>query len=172
MSDLCHIYYLAGLWEQWDTIVYPKGIPTEHGVKIAQDESGPGMAEYVLSQLYLSYDDPENTNPQITDNPEDQERVVERCLIIYLRSYKSKLQSCDVFSTTFAISQMVNDVRKIFDQLQNRLIGHISESGNRIYYSKKNWSSKRLFSVRFQYQLAFLCIHACIFSLRSWSVGQ
>ena len=103
------------------------------------------MIEYALSQLYLA----DVPNPPINDNPEDQEQMLGRCLNIYLRRHKSKLQSRDVISPTFSISQMVLDIKTIFNQLQSRLIGHISESSTRISYSRKKWSSKKLSSVCF-----------------------
>ena len=109
-------------------------------------------------------------NEQITNDPEDEELVVARCLSIYLRSYKKKLQSCDI-----ATSQMVYSVEQIFNQLQHRLIGHISTS-NRTCYSRKEWSSQKLILVCFQYPLYFsiVCDHyVYIFhTCRLWRVGR
>ena len=127
---MTYIYLLlyAGVWEQWDTIVFPK--ESEHGVS-------EGL---------------ENTNRQITNiDLENQEIVAARCLGVYLNSYQIKLQTCDIISASFGISQMVYNVVLIFNQLKKRLIGYESRTGDRMYYSHKDWSSQKLNSVRFQF---------------------
>ena len=144
------------MWERWDTIVYPKGTVTDHGV-LTRDRNEAGVVEYflVVSELFL-----EDDNQQTPNNPEDEELVVARCLNIYLHSYKKKLQSCDIVSTTSGISQMVYSVEQIFNQFQHRLIGHVSTSDRTCYY-KKEWSSQKLILVCFQYPLYFniVCNH-------------
>ena len=134
------------MWEQWDTIVYPNGIATDYGVRVVRDGSGSRVVGFI-SHL-LPSDGLEKTNRQITDNPEDQELVVARCLGIYLHSYKRKLQTCDIVFASHGISQMVHDIEQIFNQLQHRLIGHESKTAN-LAYSKRDWSSQKLISVCF-----------------------
>ena len=143
------------MWKRWDTIVYPKGTVTDHGVLVTQAGTKAEMVEYFLSVSELFLEDIQTPN-----NPEDEESVVARCLSIYLHSYKKKLQSCDIVSTTSGISQMVYCVEQIFNQLQHRLIGHVSTS-DRTCYSRKEWSSQKLILVCFQYLLYFniVCNH-------------
>ena len=140
------------MWEHWDTIVYPKGTVTFSGVLVSVD----GNETENFSKIRYET----CTDEQITNiDPEDEESVVARCLSIYLHSYKKKLQSCDIVATTSGISQMIYSVEQIFNQLQHRLIG-LTQYDDRTCYFKKDWSSQKLISVCFQYQLYFIvCIH-------------
>ena len=139
------ILFYAGVWEQWDTIAFPKEI--KRGVRDAQDAS-------IVSQFQTFSEGSENTCQQITINPENQELVVARCLGVYLNGYQTKLQSFDAVSV---ISRMVYNVEQVFNQLKYRLIGHESRTGDNPYYASKDWSSQKLNSVRFS--IITLCIH-------------
>ena len=111
------------MWEQWDTVVFPKDVCW----------SG------IVSQFQTAADDSEI----------NQELVVARCLGVYLHSYQIKLQSCDIVSASFGISQMVDNVEQVFNQLKYRLIGYESRTNDRICYTSKDWSSQKLNSVCF-----------------------
>ena len=160
------------MWERWDTIVYPKGIVTDHGV-LLRDGDDAAMLESFLAvsgELFL-----DGIDKRMPNNPEDEELVVARCLNIYLHSYKKKLQSCDIVSTTSGISQMIYSVEQIFNQLQHRLIGHISTS-DRTCYSSKEWSSQKLILVCFQYPLYLalyvITMYQIFHKCRLWRVGR
>ena len=142
------------MWEQWDTIVFPKGV---------------GFSG-IVSQFQTAADGSENTSQQMTNDPDNQELVVARCLDVYLHSYQIKLQSCDIVSATFGISQMVYNVELIFNQLKYRLISQESKTVYRIYYSHKDWSSQRLNSVRTStYNIVY--IHYFTQVMENWAMS-
>ena len=145
------LYFYAGVWEQWDTIVFPK----DDWVVVS-------------SSLTVSEGLEDTDRPAI--DPENQELVVTSCLGVYLHSYQIKLQSCDIVSATFGISQMVDNVELIFNQLKYRLIGQESITGDGIPYTRRNWSSQKLNSVRFHFIL--LCTYN-IFTqvMKSWAIS-
>ena len=135
------------MWEQWDTVVFPKEF--RHGVRDVQ--SG-----YEIVSLFQAVSEgSENTDRQI----ENRELVVARCLGVYLHSYQIKLQTCDIVSASFGISQMLCNVEQVFNQLKYRLIGHESRTGDRIFYAYKNWSSQKLNSVRTFSIIITLCTY-------------
>ena len=113
---IAKVYLFTGVWEQWDTIVFPKESKFSDG-----------------------------SESKISIDPENQELVVARCLIVYLLSYQMKLQSNVTASAIFSISQMVFTVEQIFIQLKNRLIGHLSS--NRTCFTNYKLTSQRLNSV-------------------------
>ena len=73
-----------------------------------------------------------------------------------------KLQTCDIVSASFGISQiqMVYTVEQIFNQLKCRLIGHESRTGDRPCYTNNKWCSQKLNSVRFSiYNIVYIIIY-------------
>ena len=123
-----------GVWEQWDTIVYPKEAETPHGVKVAPE----GYLE-IIARKVRSLGVEGTISQQITDDPENQDQADERCLLIYLLSHRDRVLQCDV-PTHVGVSQMVSTVHKIFKQLHDRQVAIISAS----IYTRKVWNSQRL----------------------------
>ena len=130
-----------GVWEQWDTIVYPKEAKTPHGVKIAPE----GYLE-IIAQRVRSLGGEGTISRQITDDPENQDQADERCLLIYLSSHRDRVLQCDV-SSHAGVSQMVSTVHKIFEQLHDRQVAILSTS----IYTRKVWNSQRLSMVMATY---------------------
>ena len=129
-----------GVWEQWDTIVYPKEAETPHGVKVA-----PEGYLGIVARKFLSFGGEDTISRQITDDPENQDLSDEQCLLIYLSSHHDRLVQCNV-SSHAGISQMVSTVHKIFEQLHNRQVALLSTSTNQTTctYTRKVWNSQRL----------------------------
>ena len=135
-----HSCFFTGVWEQWDTIVYPKEAVTPHGVKVAPE----GYLEIIVQKVQQNLGSDEDTiSQQITDDPENQDLADERCLLIYLLSHRDKLVQYD-FSSSAGVSQMVSTVHQIFEQLHNRQVGLLSAPADRIVCTRKVWNSQRL----------------------------
>ena len=149
--------FYAGMWEQWDTIFFPK----EDWVVVYSSLTGSEGLEDTDRPIAI---DPENQELEL-------ELVVASCLGVYLHSYQIKLQSCDIVYATFGISQMVDNVELIFNQLKYRLISQESTTGDGIPYTRRNWSSQKLNSVRFHF---ILCVHIIIIFtqvMESWAMS-
>ena len=138
--------YTAGVWEQWDTIVYPREAETPNGVKVAPE----GLLDFLAQKVVqnLSSDD-DTTRQQITDDPEDQELADERCLYIYLQAHQKRLVHCADLSSSAGISEIVDTIQKIWDQLQTRKFGLLSPSGHgdRSYFTRAKWNSSQRLAV-------------------------
>ena len=135
--------YIAGVWEQWDTIVYPREAETPTGVKVAPE----GLLDFLAQNLGAGDD---TTRQQITDDPEDQELADERCLYFYLQAHQKRLVHCADLSSSAGISEIVDTIQKIWDQLQTRKFGLLSPSdhGDQSYFTRAKWnSSQRLAEV-------------------------
>lgn len=133
------------MWEQWDTIVYPKEVATLHGTKVATE----GYIDYFTQKWREYKSEDTQTSKPITDDPENQELVDERCLLTYLQSHQDRLLLCDV-SSSAGVSQIVHTIQKIFHQLQFKKLGflfHSLSAGDRTYFTKKECNSSQKISM-------------------------
>lgn len=134
--------HFTGMWERWDSIVYPKEVATLHGTKVAPE----GYMD-LFAQKWRSYKSEDSKMSElITDDPENQELADERCLLTYLQSHQDRLVLCDV-SSDAGVPQVVHAIQKIFDQLQTKNVGFLSYSAfNRSYFTKKEHNSSQKIS--------------------------
>ena len=107
-----HYHSYIGVWEQWDTIVYPKEVRTDQGVKSVSD----GFWDYISKKIQITDD---SERGKIGDDPEDTEKDDERCLCAYLKSYQRALLNQGISSSS-GISKITNAVIEIFEQLLRR----------------------------------------------------
>ena len=135
--------YTAGVWEQWDTIVYPREVETPTGVKVVPE----GLLDFLAQKVVqnLSTDD-DTSRQQITDDPKDQELADERCLYIYLQAHQKRLVHCADLPSSAGISEIVYTTQKIWDQLQTKKFGLLCH-GDRIYFTRTKWNSSQRLAV-------------------------
>ena len=130
----------AGMWEQWDTIVYPKEVATFYGTKVASESFID-----LIAQTFWEFSSVVEMSKLIADDdPENQKLADERCLLTYLQSHQDRLLLCDV-SSSAGVSQIVHTIQRIFEQLQFRKVGILS--GDRSYFTKKKINSSQTISV-------------------------
>ena len=161
------MHAFTGVWEQWDTIVYPKEAETPHGVKVAPEGLLEFLAQKVVQNISAAADD-DTSRQQIPDDPENQELADERCLYIYLQAHQKRLLDCDL-SSSAGISEMVDTVQKILDQIQNRKYGLLSTSGpaDRSFFTRHKWNSSQRLTVVWTHIIIYCHdMHACTFAIR------
>ena len=143
MHGVHSVHAFTGVWEQWDTIVYPREAETPHGIKVAPE----GLLDFLAQKVAQNFSaDDDTLSQQITDDPENQELADERCLFIYLQSHQKRLVHCEL-SSSAGISKIVDTVQKIFDQLQTRKHGLLSTSGDQYYFTKNKCNSSQRLTV-------------------------
>ena len=111
-----------GVWEQYDSIVYPGELEAGHHAKKS-------------AFLGLGLFDGESSDQSI--DPEDQEKTDTRSLRIYLHNYQENILS--ISSSSHGISKLVAIISRIYKQLERRKVGFLKRSRERYSFSKKDW---------------------------------
>ena len=124
-----------GVWEVWNTIVYPRKPETPHRAKFAPFR--------MFAQRVQGLSGEDTISRQNTDDPINQDLADEQCLYIYLSHHHDILVQCEVSSHT-GVSQMVSTVHRIFEQLHNRQVALLSTSTDQTTDTPKLCNSQRL----------------------------